>query len=198
MNSICDYCQKLNPAKRCSACHQASYCTIDCQKLDWKKHKLVCSKQQSDTKTMRVCLVDGAKVSEESVSLEQKDLADRTIWHKCVVPTMLGVPLVVKRVGPSKEKQNREIAVFMMVDPVTGLAPLQWMSSAHQKLGVLMFARTDGLDLNSNFFWTVYSYIYELMDLYGDGREDYVQKHKLNPLAFNDFKAKEEEMQRQC
>ena len=49
---MCRYCNKaeLNPEfqlslKTCSRCKQAYYCTQDCQKKDWKEHRLVCRKQ---------------------------------------------------------------------------------------------------------------------------------------------------------
>jgi tetratricopeptide (TPR) repeat protein len=38
----CDSCQKVNPSKRCSRCRGAYYCSNECQKADWNKHKLVC------------------------------------------------------------------------------------------------------------------------------------------------------------
>ena len=48
---MCRYCNKAedNPEfqlslKTCSRCKQAHYCTQDCQKKDWKKHRLVCCK----------------------------------------------------------------------------------------------------------------------------------------------------------
>ena len=49
---MCRYCNKAedNPEfqlslKTCSRCKQAHYCTQDCQKKDWKEHRLVCRKQ---------------------------------------------------------------------------------------------------------------------------------------------------------
>ena len=54
------------------------------------------------------------------ITIRDNELSDRSVWHVCKVPTMLGVPLLVKRDGPSFQNRDREIAVFMMVDPVTG------------------------------------------------------------------------------
>ena len=40
---VCEYCG--GPAeKKCSACSKVFYCSIRCQKTDWKCHKLVCNK----------------------------------------------------------------------------------------------------------------------------------------------------------
>lgn len=37
----CFVCQKKDP-KTCSNCHNVSYCSKDCQKVDWKRHKIEC------------------------------------------------------------------------------------------------------------------------------------------------------------
>ena len=39
---ICANCGTPNPKKKCP-CDAVKYCNIDCQKLDWKKHKLQCN-----------------------------------------------------------------------------------------------------------------------------------------------------------
>lgn len=40
---LCFVCQKENP-KTCSRCHSISYCSKDCQKIDWKRHKTECNR----------------------------------------------------------------------------------------------------------------------------------------------------------
>ena len=37
----CFVCRKENP-KTCSHCHNVSYCSKHCQKIDWKRHKVEC------------------------------------------------------------------------------------------------------------------------------------------------------------
>lgn len=32
--------QEVAQFKRCGSCHQVWYCSVDCQKQDWKTHKL--------------------------------------------------------------------------------------------------------------------------------------------------------------
>ena len=39
----CDQCEKSDPSKRCSRCHLTYYCSVDCQKLHWKIHKVDCT-----------------------------------------------------------------------------------------------------------------------------------------------------------
>jgi hypothetical protein len=41
----CDTCQKKFPytkMKKCSRCRKATYCSVDCQRLDWQRHRDVC------------------------------------------------------------------------------------------------------------------------------------------------------------
>lgn len=41
----CDTCQKHFPytkMKKCSRCRKATYCSVDCQRLDWQRHRDVC------------------------------------------------------------------------------------------------------------------------------------------------------------
>jgi hypothetical protein len=41
-NKICKVCRKEGKMKKCSGCLQAYYCSGECQKSDWKKHKKLC------------------------------------------------------------------------------------------------------------------------------------------------------------
>jgi MYND finger/RING-type zinc-finger len=38
----CDSCGKENPSKRCSKCRCTFYCSVECQKEHWSKHKAGC------------------------------------------------------------------------------------------------------------------------------------------------------------
>lgn len=42
---VCDSCrQSKGQLRKCSVCHSAQYCSVECQKADWKEHKLVCKR----------------------------------------------------------------------------------------------------------------------------------------------------------
>mmetsp|Transcript_23669 Transcript_23669/g.65707 ORF Transcript_23669/g.65707 Transcript_23669/m.65707 type:complete len:140 (-) Transcript_23669:1046-1465(-) len=40
----CQACQK-EASKKCSRCNLAWYCSVECQKKDWKKHRSVCNSE---------------------------------------------------------------------------------------------------------------------------------------------------------
>ena len=150
-SNCCSNCQTESAKFNCSSCKSASYCSQACQKVNWPIHKQVCQKT--------VVVVNGDQVSEEPL-VYSRILNGH--WKECTVPAMLGVPIKVMRLRPYTSLPHREIAVFMMVDPVTGFAPPEWS----RDLGVLAFVRTDLKEFKMDLFWSLYSYIFgPLMDL---------------------------------
>ncbi|KAI0270585.1 hypothetical protein BC834DRAFT_521305 [Gloeopeniophorella convolvens] len=50
----CGVCGKTGSLKYCAACHTARYCSPECQRSDWKKHKLSCKPfSASNTVTLK-------------------------------------------------------------------------------------------------------------------------------------------------
>jgi hypothetical protein len=44
----CDTCKKRSSytkMKKCSRCRNATYCSVECQKQDWNRHKTECQKR---------------------------------------------------------------------------------------------------------------------------------------------------------
>ncbi len=48
LSYICHTCQKLAKKHLCGRCGSTSYCSIECQKTDWKSHKNICEIVDSD------------------------------------------------------------------------------------------------------------------------------------------------------
>ena len=80
-----------------------------------------------------------------------------------------------------------------MVDPVSGLAAPKWQ---HQ-VGIVLFAMIDKTDFTVDLWWDVYSYIYHLMDYYGDESFNYsrFKTKNLIPSAFRKYQAQEHQIQ---
>ena len=65
---VCNWCGKTPTEKKmCSGCNVAMYCSRDCQKADWKTHKLAC-KDLTIVETRKVD-VDGVTASMKQVRL---------------------------------------------------------------------------------------------------------------------------------
>ncbi|KAL9628591.1 MAG: hypothetical protein Q9164_007211 [Protoblastenia rupestris] len=48
-NPACDEVEPpWEPYKKCAKCHTQKYCSRECQRADWKAHKKICGKQQSE------------------------------------------------------------------------------------------------------------------------------------------------------
>lgn len=55
----CDQCLKVfAKLKKCSRCQAVQFCSVECQKTHWKKHKLVCGK--SEKEVFRINIARGA------------------------------------------------------------------------------------------------------------------------------------------
>ncbi len=55
MSKQCNHCKKKSATglRRCSACKKVYYCSLDCQKADWKRHKKACKKDRRKTTQKR-------------------------------------------------------------------------------------------------------------------------------------------------
>jgi hypothetical protein len=38
----CETCQNVGPWKKCGRCKTTPYCSLECQRKDWEKHKISC------------------------------------------------------------------------------------------------------------------------------------------------------------
>ncbi len=51
--SICKVCQKVSTSQ-CARCRQVTYCSRECQKANWKTHKVQCVPPQMDIEDLFV------------------------------------------------------------------------------------------------------------------------------------------------
>lgn len=224
MISKCSNCEAENPKYRCGNCKQVGYCSSDCQKTHWKEHKPECKMPSPTTSTtssssssatltststnsstinskdnnnndiskkIKTVIVLGMEAVSNSVSADELDKGN---WEKCVVPAMLGEPLMVRVLGYPKKKPSNELAIFLMVEPVSGLAAPKWQ----MQVGRVEFARCDKTDLDVQTFWDLYSYIYHLMDYYGNSGFNYssFKSRHLIPKSYHKYRDQEHEIQR--
>jgi hypothetical protein len=183
----CNFCLKKNVCSRCSKCKVSFYCNEVCQKSDWSEHKVKCNQVENNS-TKKIVLVNGTKTSQ--LKIDEKEYLN---FNECIVPKMLGVNIKYKKWKKNKIKPPREIALFLMIDPKTGLADPEWLIEC----GIVAFGLDNG-DLTEELFWDVYSYIFHLMDFYTEPTWNFetICSLKLNPLAFRIYQEEEHEIQK--
>ena len=138
----------------------------------------------------RIVIVEGSEATEETIPINEID----STWKDCVVPRMIGVPVKYKRWRNSFERPiDREVGIFLLVDPVSGLAAPEYQICG---CGVLAFA-LEKQDFSVNLFWDLYSYIFHLMDYYGESNFNYESYRlaKLNSKSFYNYQEEEHQIQ---
>jgi len=94
---VCAYCASVGVSMRfCSACRSTMYCSVQCQKKDWKRHQLTCGQpddgQSGDGASKAVTNTDGktgdaantAAAADTTVTVANADGADavQQLTHK--------------------------------------------------------------------------------------------------------------------
>ncbi|CAF0769184.1 unnamed protein product [Brachionus calyciflorus] len=187
--SLCATCSKENAKYRCGNCKKSWYCSQECQKADWKSHKPKCNYDAE--KLISLVIVKGEEVWEQKVPRVETDPTNG--WIPCKITEMIGVPVMVKRWASYTQIPSSEKGIFLMVDPITGLAGPEWQ----QGCGIIAFARKDRTDMTVQLFWDLYSYIFHLMDYYTDDGFNYNQfrQRKLNYESFRVYQEEEHRLQ---
>lgn len=98
-NSHCIICNS-SIARSCSSCHSISYCSVKCQKLDWRLHKKVCKAfttlgpRPSPSHKLAILLpVDSKDPQLVWIECEQRIDSDRT-WKIAKTDALLEVEKV--------------------------------------------------------------------------------------------------------
>ena len=177
----CQYCHKI-ARLRCQACKNVYYCDKTCQQNHWIQHKDNCK-----FKYLHICLVDGSNVQEEIY--QNYDIKFQT-WKNVEIANLMDIPLKVKMFNKPKKDLNRNVAIYLLVDPDTGLANKNWIDFFKNGNGILGFGYSTYSAFRKMDFWNLYSFIYDLMDLYAEQQSHFIKEHKLT--------AKQFELHKQC
>ena len=99
---------------------------------------------------------------------------------------LCGLPLIVKQTTPRRRLQepvdyDNQWATWLMIEPMSGLAPPKWQSY----VGPVLVYRPNALDLSVDDMVVIHDFLYELMDCYGDG-PDFEPQSELNPDSFHE------------
>lgn len=184
----CAACGKLSAAgsdnfQRCSGCKSVSYCSVDCQRLDWKKaHKRQCkitavaNKAQAVAATHIGDSVAGVrlKCAKEGVGVEHVDIpSHHPIFDGPVIeiPALMEIPLVIHRLGTQSTNQpdlDCQLATWLMIKYEDGFAPPQWQSD----VGSCWLARKDKKSLSEQQVYAIHDYMSTLLDRYSDDPKD--------------------------
>jgi hypothetical protein len=84
--NFCKHCEKIGEVSLCSKCRLVGYCNRECQKKDWKKHKLMCVSFSKNAKSAsRNLHLDEKnpdyKLKEKAIKLLQDNAHDIIIFY---------------------------------------------------------------------------------------------------------------------
>jgi hypothetical protein len=74
--SVCKTCGKWSKFFRCSLCHIIFYCSKECQKADWARHKPLCAITNEGGKYAGDTLAEGVKLVKSMVYEQANEMAD--------------------------------------------------------------------------------------------------------------------------
>ncbi|KAL8771141.1 MAG: hypothetical protein Q9209_003312 [Squamulea sp. 1 TL-2023] len=80
----------------------------------------------------------------------------------------LGFPLILRQTGNSiSASKDNPHAAWLMIDPSTGLAPMEWQSG----VGDVLVVRADGEPLDIGTLAAVTDYLSDIVDAFSDGMD---------------------------
>lgn len=103
--------------------------------------------QTTSKEKLKVVIVEGEKVTEDTVEPSELYGDD---WDNCIIPSLLGIPLKIKRLSFHVSLPSIELAACLVINPKTGAADIKWKNG----MGIVMFARTDVKYFSSQTFST--------------------------------------------
>ncbi|CEL92577.1 unnamed protein product [Vitrella brassicaformis CCMP3155] len=91
-------------------------------------------------------LIKGCSMENVEIPASVLPVSAANGWHKCKVPHLMGIPLMIRQWQAYKPEDftDNQVATRLMIEPDSGFAPPQWLGGPHNMLGRVMVARTDG------------------------------------------------------
>ncbi|MCJ1470658.1 hypothetical protein MMC07_009304, partial [Pseudocyphellaria aurata] len=159
--------------KTYTRCRQSSYCSRDCQKKNWPKHKATCqplsgSNDPNHEKEPIRCVKIYSQ-GEGGGRYEEILLPfSHPIFQSDPLPVSLkfDYPLVLQRLVPNlsqRQETDNQHATWLMIDPVTGFAPPAWQGG----IGSVYVARPDRAPLTTEILAAITDYVSDILDHFG-------------------------------
>lgn len=154
-------------------CRQSSYCSKDCQKKNWSKHKATCqplsdsndpNNEKEPIRCVKIYSQGDGGGRYEDVRLP----FSHQMFQSDPLPVSLkfGYPLVMQRLVPNLprgQETDNQHATWLMIDPVTGFAPPQWQGG----IGSVHVGRADRKPLTTEILAGITDYVSDILDQFG-------------------------------
>ncbi|KAJ6588788.1 hypothetical protein B0H19DRAFT_922068 [Mycena capillaripes] len=178
-SSKCSKCLKPDDDQsfqRCSRCKATIYCSQDCQKADWKIHKILCLPLLPEGTVRGIVIPCDSDRRLRNGIFHEIDLDATHPIHTegivCPVSAKIGLPIVIYRhlkENPLSMRRDpgldNQKATYLMIDPESGFALPEWQMC----VGSVTVMRKDGKPLTLESIETIWMYHDHLLDLFGDG-----------------------------
>ena len=117
----------------------------------------------SDTDVMCVLCTPGKAFRSVHVPRDDPRLREDDIDNDpCPILSILGLPYALVKVR--NVPGSNQFATYLMVEPLTGFAPLSWQDD----VGEVLLVNTDGRDTTVKHAQALWGYMYTLMNAYGE------------------------------
>jgi hypothetical protein len=103
LENVCNGCGK-SAKTRCSICNYCWYCSDECQKEDWKIHKLMCVKHQKPVKMIDVIKNGNSKSEYQRLMMIESSKIVKEMTIKCLPTLKLRFEKILETIGEPTSK----------------------------------------------------------------------------------------------
>jgi hypothetical protein len=192
VSGICNHCGKSGLMARCSACKEFSYCNQSHQKTDWKHHKACCKGIIADPKSIWIEVTEGEGNGLSNTMMNHIFPRKEDFWkyvkddaefaHRITIGPLRSP--FSELIGWSVEVYCSKVYNRMDGGLVFGEGPLNgagiYLTSSVQsgisintnlsgRIFVTGRRQSDGKPLTSDVLFGILNFIWDAMDMYGDG-----------------------------